>query len=148
MGFETVAIPPRCWMFLLPVLWASASCACCRAQECPPAPAGKNGIQKGVRPLDFRGSDPFLNPVFSCPAEPCCHDVVFVANGAGDFRKASENIAQTAAEDHLPLDTVTFCWSHGYCRILSDQLDHAHARAQGMRLAQLAVAHRRACPHG
>jgi len=101
------------------VLWAAASCLCCRAQEGLLAPDG-----------------------------PCCQDVVFVANGAGDFRKASENIARTAAEDHLPLDTVTFCWSHGYGRILSDQLDHAHACAAGKCLAQLALAHRQACPHG
>jgi Alpha/beta hydrolase family len=36
----------------------------------------------------------------------------------------------------LALDVITFDWSHGKYRILADQVDYPHARAEGCRLAQ------------
>jgi hypothetical protein len=95
-----------------------------------------------------------MTALFNCCPEAACAlpakivrpNVVFIANGAGDFRKASEAIAQVVNEDRLCLEVEPFLWSHGYCRILSDQLDQAHARAQGQRLAQAVLTRRLACP--
>jgi hypothetical protein len=35
-----------------------------------------------------------------------------------------------------PVELVPFSWSHGYRRLLQDQIDMTHARAQGAKLAQ------------
>jgi pimeloyl-ACP methyl ester carboxylesterase len=75
-------------------------------------------------------------------------DVVFVANGAGDYRKASQAISKVVVADHLPLRVEPFLWSHGHGRIASDQLDRGHARRQGQRLAQAVAAYRLTFPQG
>jgi len=75
---------------------------------------------------------------------PAC---VFVADGAGDFRAASKALCQAVNDEHLPLDIETFPWSHGYCRILSDQIDRSHALLQGHRLTERILAQRAASPH-
>jgi pimeloyl-ACP methyl ester carboxylesterase len=66
----------------------------------------------------------------------------FIADGAGDFRSCSDTFRQTAAEDHLNLDVVTFVWSHGYLRNLADQTDTDHIRNRGVTLAEM-VRHNR-----
>jgi hypothetical protein len=76
-----------------------------------------------------------------------CSACVLVADGAGDFRAASKAICEAVGEEHLPLDIETFPWSHGYCRILSDQIDHSNIRLQGQRLAERILALRGAFPH-
>src|SRR6516162_1967117 len=42
--------------------------------------------------------------------------VVFVVDGAGDYRSASTALRETAAADGRPLDVRTFVWSHGFLR--------------------------------
>src|SRR5262245_9336883 len=57
----------------------------------------------------------------SCPGEaaallkpvPACGDVVFVANGSGDFRSLSANLSRVVAETATPLQVETVPWSHG-----------------------------------
>jgi pimeloyl-ACP methyl ester carboxylesterase len=71
---------------------------------------------------------------------------VFVADGAGDFRAASGALRRTAAQEQAPLRVETFVWSHGYGRILSDQLALNYARAQGLRLAKLLADKHQAYP--
>jgi pimeloyl-ACP methyl ester carboxylesterase len=44
------------------------------------------------------------------------------------------------------LTVETFVWSHGYLRVLADQLDQAHARDQGLRLADRVRVCRQAYP--
>jgi pimeloyl-ACP methyl ester carboxylesterase len=61
--------------------------------------------------------------------------VVFVADGAGNFQAASRTLRAVAESDGYPLRIVTFKWSHGYGRVLADQVCYAHARAEGKRLA-------------
>jgi pimeloyl-ACP methyl ester carboxylesterase len=61
--------------------------------------------------------------------------VIFVADGAGDFRAASTSFRKVLNKDGLPGSVQTVVWSHGYLRILKDQLDYAYARAEGCRLA-------------
>jgi pimeloyl-ACP methyl ester carboxylesterase len=76
------------------------------------------------------------DPVEPTPLASAPEDVVFVADGAGDFRMASKALRCAVAETETPLQVVTFVWSHGYCRSLADQCDHAYAEAQGRRLAE------------
>lgn len=71
-----------------------------------------------------------------CPPWPArCAGVIFAADGAGDFRAASKSLHQVVEEAGLPVQVHTFVWSHGYGRVLSDQVDLAHTRREGQRLA-------------
>jgi pimeloyl-ACP methyl ester carboxylesterase len=76
---------------------------------------------------------------------PAC-DVVFVADGAGNYQIASKSLRGVVALTNAPLDIVTFVWSHGYKKILPDQTDLAHARQQGWFLANTVMAYRQAHP--
>src|SRR5262249_55756806 len=76
-------------------------------------------------------------------AEPA---VVLIADGAGDYRGLSTAVTKAVAEAELPFAIQPACWSHGYRRSLADQLDRAHARAEGRRLAGRVLALRTACP--
>jgi pimeloyl-ACP methyl ester carboxylesterase len=73
-------------------------------------------------------------------------NVIFVADGAGDFRAASTSVRKVVARDCLPGSVQTVIWSHGYMRILKDQLDYAYARAQGYQLAETILALRQTHP--
>jgi pimeloyl-ACP methyl ester carboxylesterase len=72
--------------------------------------------------------------------------VIFVADGAGDFRAASAAFRKALAEEHEPVHIETVTWSHGYLRILRDQLDYAHGRVEGYRLAARIEAFRQSHP--
>jgi pimeloyl-ACP methyl ester carboxylesterase len=89
-------------------------------------------------------------PVTTRAAAPCpCdrpHALVLVADGAGNFRAASANLRQVAADAGAPLCVEPFVWSHGYYRILADQIGQGHMRDEGKRLAELVLAHRRQDP--
>ncbi len=80
-------------------------------------------------------------------APPClCPGVVFVVDGAGGFEAASRNLRQTVSEDKIPLEVCPFHWTHGYCRVLSDQVHASHIRREGRRLAELVLNCRRETP--
>jgi pimeloyl-ACP methyl ester carboxylesterase len=72
--------------------------------------------------------------------------LVFIADGAGDFRGTSQAVQKARAAEKLPLNLETFVWSHGYLRIFADQLDQSHARKQGQILAERVIACRQAYP--
>jgi pimeloyl-ACP methyl ester carboxylesterase len=72
--------------------------------------------------------------------------VVFVANGAGDFRTVTENLGKVIAETGTPLEVETLPWSRGYRRYIADQVDHANHLEQGRRLATLVQSYRRTYP--
>jgi pimeloyl-ACP methyl ester carboxylesterase len=80
------------------------------------------------------------------PAQPASA-VVFVADGAGNFQAASNALREVIRCDNVPIHVVTFDWSHGYCRIVADQLGFRHAQAQGQRLAREIEAYAQAHPH-
>ncbi|MBI2803877.1 MAG: hypothetical protein HYX68_02720 [Planctomycetes bacterium] len=84
--------------------------------------------------------------VASPPAAPIS-GVVFVANGAGDSRTASQNLAAVVAQTAAPLKIETFAWSRGYRRFVADQVDEDNHAAQGRRLADAVLAHRQAFPN-
>jgi hypothetical protein len=73
-------------------------------------------------------------------------DVVFVADGAGDFRVTSATLRRVLAHDGWPGQVETVVWSHGHCRVLKDQLDYIHGRAQGFNLACIIKALQQAHP--
>jgi pimeloyl-ACP methyl ester carboxylesterase len=61
---------------------------------------------------------------------------LFVADGAGNFQACSQALREAASRDKPPAFVHTFEWSHGYYRILSDQLDFSYAQGAGRALAQ------------
>lgn len=72
--------------------------------------------------------------------------VIFVADGAGDFRAASNSLRNVVHEEAVPIRVDPFVWSHGFCRIFKDELHYAYARAQGERLAAEIIAFHQAHP--
>src|SRR5262249_35239187 len=78
--------------------------------------------------------------------EPLPPAVIFVADGAGDFRAASSSMRQVLDKDGFAGSVQTVIWSHGYMRILKDQLDYAYARDQGYKLAGTILGLRHAHP--
>jgi hypothetical protein len=91
--------------------------------------------------LPFRQTRPT-----TIPAEAAT-GVVFVADGAGNFQAASRTLRELIGREGLPIHIVTFEWSHGYGRILADQLGFRYALAQGKRLALEIEAYALARPH-
>jgi pimeloyl-ACP methyl ester carboxylesterase len=73
--------------------------------------------------------------------------VVFVANGAGDGRSASQNLSDVVAEARAPIQVQTFAWSTGYKRFVADQADRENHLAQGRKLAAAVLAYRDAYPN-
>jgi hypothetical protein len=72
--------------------------------------------------------------------------VVFVVDGAGNFQACSQHIRLAARQERLPIQVVTVEWSHGFGRIIADQIGYAYARAKGCELAQVLQAFRREHP--
>jgi len=84
---------------------------------------------------------------FYQPAPPLSPaGIVFVANGAGDFRTVTQNLSQVFAQAAVPLQIETVAWSRGYRRYLADQVDHANHLEQGRLLAYQIAAYRQAYP--
>jgi hypothetical protein len=72
--------------------------------------------------------------------------IVIVLDGAGGFEAASRTIGKTASECKIPLEIHCFHWTHGFCRVFSDQIHAAHVRRQGKKLAELLLICRRQAP--
>ena len=72
--------------------------------------------------------------------------VIFAVDGAGDFQATSDSLRQAVAAERLPLCVEPFEWSHGYGRVLADQMDWDHAWEEGQYLARRVCAVRQVCP--
>lgn len=72
--------------------------------------------------------------------------LVWVVDGAGDLRGCSNALGRANAEAGGPVELAVFGWSHGYRRLLLDQIDLTHSRAQGGRLANAVLDRRRREP--
>jgi hypothetical protein len=72
--------------------------------------------------------------------------VVFVADGSGDLRQVSDNLAAVAADNHVPLAVERVNWSHGKGAIFLDLYDADHQRQQDRLLAQRILAYRQSYP--
>ena len=84
--------------------------------------------------------------VFSPVFDPRQTGVIFAVDGAGGFQSTTQAFSQGVAEAHLPFGVVPVEWSHGYGRVLADQIDWPYSRECGCRLAGQIAAYRRAFP--
>jgi hypothetical protein len=72
-----------------------------------------------------------------CYQPPCPQrGIVFVLDGAGGFGVASRLIGKTIAEEKMPLEVRIFTWTHGYCRVLADEIHASHIQREARRLAE------------
>jgi pimeloyl-ACP methyl ester carboxylesterase len=85
-------------------------------------------------------------PVPSCGYLAPNADIVFVADGSGDYRTTSKNLSEAARACGAPLSVETFVWSHGYGRMLLDHVGHCNHLEEGRRLAGFVAAARQSCP--
>ena len=93
--------------------------------------AGCSGLRQEVRP-SYR---------------PCTsRGVIFVADGAGGFQNASTTFQRLAADEGLALAVEPVEWSHGYGRVLADQLDVSNIRESGKELACQVLRLRQSAP--
>jgi pimeloyl-ACP methyl ester carboxylesterase len=81
----------------------------------------------------------------SCPSVAPA-GIVLVADGAGDYRDLSHHLNDIVGETSTPLHVETIAWSHGYRRIVADQVDHDNHRAHAQRLAAYVLGYRQAHP--
>jgi pimeloyl-ACP methyl ester carboxylesterase len=75
---------------------------------------------------------------WSVQASP--RNVCFVADGAGNYQMASKSLRTTVSQASVPMEVETFNWSHGYKKIITDQVDSQHARLKGKQLAETVLA--------
>ncbi len=111
------------------------------------------------RPAAFRGRLLFAALLVCCGCAGVRHEVlappyalkpqgvVFTADGAGDFGGTSAAFREAVREQGLPLTVETVEWSHGYMRIVSDQIDCQHAGEEGRQLAGRVASCRSAFPN-
>jgi hypothetical protein len=94
-----------------------------------PAPAGVFTPSTGVR-------EAVTAPQ---PAATDSRPLVLVLDGAGGRHGCSQALSQVNVLLGNPVELAVFPWSHGSGRLLLDQVDAAHARMQGARLAEMIV---------
>lgn len=68
----------------------------------------------------------------STPSRP----LVWIIDGAGDLRGCSNAFSASNALVGEPVEMNVFVWSHGYRKLLLDQVGSTHAKNQGIRLAR------------
>ncbi len=61
--------------------------------------------------------------------------VVFAVDGAGGFDEVAPRLDKAVAEAGLPLGVRHFRWTHGYGRVIADQVYFSHVLRQGKKLA-------------
>jgi hypothetical protein len=81
------------------------------------------------------------------PSLPDRKPLVWILDGAGDLKGCSNALGAANAAAGEPVEMTAFPWSHGYRKLLRDQVGTTHARAQGERLAQ-AILDRKAMEPG
>ena len=84
--------------------------------------------------------------VFSPIGDSRLRGMIFAVDGAGGFQSTTEALTQAVAELHMPVGVVPVEWSHGYGRILADQVDWPYARECGCKLARQITAYRQVFP--
>jgi pimeloyl-ACP methyl ester carboxylesterase len=72
----------------------------------------------------------------SSEIQPDPRPLVWVLDGAGDLKGSSTALTQANLLSGNLVELSVFPWSHGYRRLLMDQIDMNHARLQGAKLAQ------------
>lgn len=62
--------------------------------------------------------------------------LVYVVDGAGDLKGCSTALTKAMFAEGNPVELSPVVWSHGYRKLLLDQVDVVHARRQGIKLAE------------
>jgi pimeloyl-ACP methyl ester carboxylesterase len=73
--------------------------------------------------------------------------IVYVVDGAGGFPASARTLRQTIEAASLPLEVRSFRWTHGYCRVLADEMHATHLQRQGRLLADVLVHCRQQTPN-
>src|SRR5262245_45296627 len=58
---------------------------------------------------------------------PGVKGVIFSVDGAGGFEGTSAQLQQVVADTHVPLCVMAVPWTHGFGRVLADQIGWQHA---------------------
>ena len=74
-------------------------------------------------------------------------DLVFVADGSGDYRTTSLALGEAVTSTGALLRVETVVWSHGYGKMFEDHVDHCNHIREGRRLASLVMAVKQECPN-
>jgi hypothetical protein len=111
-------------LWLAPVLALSGGCIAppARVESLAPVPVATGPVVTG--------------PVVTGPVAT---GVVYVIDGAGGYQTAPRSVAAAVADAHLPLEVRSFHWTHDRGLGLADEVDVAHSRDQGRRLAEEVV---------
>lgn len=72
---------------------------------------------------------------------------IFIADGAGNFKNCSRSVAEAVSRDHDSTLVHTFDWSHGYGKVLADQLGFEYAQEAGRGLARQIEEFHEHAPH-
>jgi pimeloyl-ACP methyl ester carboxylesterase len=72
----------------------------------------------------------------AAPAKPDPRPLVWIVDGAGDLKGCSNAFTNANMLAGGPMELAVFSWSHGYRRLLLDQIDYKHTRIQGAKLAE------------
>jgi pimeloyl-ACP methyl ester carboxylesterase len=89
---------------------------------------------------------PSAAPELPAVPVPAPQGIVFCADGAGGFGGLTRAVQDGLAAQRVPLAVERVEWSHGYGRIISDQVDQCHAVAEGRCLAVRVAEYRARCP--
>ena len=87
------------------------------------------------------------SPTLIAPSAPAGRVGSCLPSMARGGSAASRTLRQTVLHDKLPLEVRSFHWTHGYCRIVSDQMHASHMRREGRRLADLVLRCREEAPN-
>lgn len=94
------------------------------------------------------GCAAYRHEVHSSILDASQRGVIFSVDGAGGFQATSKALMAEMQSAHLPIGIVSVEWSHGYGRVLADQIDWQHARESGCKLAGQILDYRRTFPQG
>jgi pimeloyl-ACP methyl ester carboxylesterase len=98
--------------------------------------------------LGGSGCAAYRHEVRSSVLDASQRGVIFAADGAGGFQATSKALLHEVESTQLPLAVISVDWTHGYGRVLADQMDWRHARESGCQLAGQILAYRQSFPQG
>lgn len=85
-------------------------------------------------------------PAADAPFLPNPRAVVVSVDGAGGFEATSSALREAIAAEGVPVRVEAFRWSHGYGRVVADQVDCGHIQCAGQELAASLRSFRANCP--
>ncbi|HLN27148.1 MAG TPA: alpha/beta hydrolase [Gemmataceae bacterium] len=96
--------------------------------------------------LVFSGCAGVRHEVLAPLRLPAPQGVIFSADGAGGFEATSDALRQSIQTEGLPLHVETVDWSHGFGRIISDEVGRGRMHEAADCLAAKVAAFHSSCP--